>query len=72
VLLAVAGPVVQKVVDVHFEILELVLGHVGHVVLQLVHGGQLGVRHHAALLVQAPYDVRCQPAGARDILLFYI
>lgn len=56
VLLAGPGPVVQEVVDVHFELLQLVLLHVGNVILQLLQRGQLHVRHHAALFVQTPHD----------------
>lgn len=56
VLLAVTRPVVQEVVDVHFELLHLILLHVGNVVLQLLQRGQLHVRHHAPLFVKAPHD----------------
>lgn len=62
VLLAVSRPVVQEVVDVHFELLKLILLHVSDVVLQLLQCGQLRVRHHAPLLVKAPQDAGHQTA----------
>lgn len=59
-LLAVTGPVVQEVVDVHFELLQLILLHVSNVVLQLLQCGQLHVRHHAPFFVKAPHDAGYQ------------
>lgn len=60
VLLAVSGPVVQEVVDVHFELLQLILLHVRNVVLQFLQCGQLHVGHHAPLLVKSPHDTGSQ------------
>lgn len=60
VLLAATGPVVQEVVNVHFQLLQVVFWHVGDVVLQLVQRGQLHVRDHAPLLVEAPQDASHQ------------
>lgn len=51
-----ARPEVEEIVYVDFEVLQVVAGDVTDVVLQLVQGGQLHVRHHAALLIQTPQD----------------
>ena len=60
VLLAAAGPVIQEVVDVHFEVLQIVLRHVSNVILQLLQCYHLRVRHHAPIFVKAPQDASPQ------------
>lgn len=67
VLLAGTGPIVQEVVDVHFEILQLILLHVRNVVLQLLQCGQLHVRHHAAILVKAPQNAGHQTEHKKEV-----
>lgn len=66
VLLAGPGPVVHKIVDVHFEVLQIILFHVLDVVLQLVQRGQLHVRHDAPVLVEAPQDAGHQTDHMRE------
>lgn len=49
-------PEVEEIVYVDFEVLQVIAGEVADVVLQLVQGGQLHVRHHTALLIRTPHD----------------
>ena len=59
--LAVAWPVVQEVVNINLELLHVIVGQFGDVVLQVIYGGQLMVRHDAPFLVLAPEDARGEP-----------
>lgn len=55
-------------VHVGLQLLEFLLVQLGHVVLQLLHGDQLTVGHHAGVLVQTPKHTRSQPDGGERSL----
>lgn len=60
---AVARPEVQEVMDVHLQLLHVVLPEVVQVVLQVIEGGEPALGQGTAFLLDPPQDTSRQPGG---------